>query len=335
MLRKKLLGFVLLCTQLAWLNAQPSANHFFQPGSVPYGFDELQPLYADSLLNNLYFKVHKEHVRQLNRTLFGSPYYGKTIFELQLLAEELPQALKQEAVAHYNYRLMWESFMPIPSLHIHEEFISAVVTQFGDFKRMIAQMADSASTLQGNGWLWLAIDTQEKLQISTTDYFNNPIVTKNLTKAIPILAIPMGERVEQKHPNRANYLHNAWYYVEWQNVADRYNAAINSAEMRHMVRLNYQTLQAAEASIKNLQKALSPKTDWVLANDAVNLLVNACKQLLQMPMPQQLATAENKAKLKPITHEAKLLRVQIKKRASPSEIVMRLGHLQVLLATIQ
>ncbi|HZC34323.1 MAG TPA: Fe-Mn family superoxide dismutase, partial [Chthoniobacterales bacterium] len=88
------------------------------------------------------------------------------------------------------------------------------------------KFGDAATKVFGSGWAWLVVDGKD-LEIASTPNQDNPISKKG-EKEIPILGIDVWEHSYYlKHQNRRpEYIEAFWNVINWDDVAERYGAAL-------------------------------------------------------------------------------------------------------------
>ncbi|HNF30430.1 MAG TPA: superoxide dismutase, partial [Chitinophagaceae bacterium] len=162
----------------------------------------------------------------LNKAIAGTDYEQKTLDQINAIAGSISAAVRNNGGGHWNHSFFWESLAPnsggLPSGNLAD----AINTAFGSFDEFKAKFANAGATRFGSGWAWLIVK-EGKLEICSTPNQDNPLMDIAETKGTPILGVDVWEHAYYlKYQNkRADYLSAIWNVVNWNKVAERYNAA--------------------------------------------------------------------------------------------------------------
>lgn len=198
----------------------------FTLASLPYGYDALEPHIDTTTMQIHHGKHHQAYVDNLNKAIAGTDYEQKTLDQINAIAGSISAAVRNNGGGHWNHSFFWESLAPnsggLPSVNLAD----AINTAFGSFDEFKAKFANAGATRFGSGWAWLIVK-EGKLEICSTPNQDNPLMDIAETKGTPILGVDVWEHAYYlKYQNkRADYLSAIWNVVNWNKVAERYNAA--------------------------------------------------------------------------------------------------------------
>lgn len=107
------------------------------------------------------------------------------------------------------------------------DLAKAIDAAFGSFDNFKTKFAEAGTTRFGSGWAWLSVDSQGKLQVSSTPNQDNPLMDIAEVKGTPILGMDVWEHAYYlKYQNkRPDYITAFWHVINWQAVADNFAKA--------------------------------------------------------------------------------------------------------------
>ncbi len=198
---------------------------------LPYAFDALEP-YIDARTMEIHHgKHHAGYVNKLNAALTKYPSLQDVPLEellqhLDSVPEDIQIAIRNNGGGHYNHSLFWTVMSPLGGGEPQGNLAKALKQTFGSFEIFQHAFSEAASTQFGSGWAWLAVDHFGKLRVFSTPNQDNPV----MLGMIPILCLDVWEHAYYlKYQNhRAEYIENWWKIVNWEQVAQNYDKALES-----------------------------------------------------------------------------------------------------------
>jgi len=199
----------------------------YETPPLPYAYDALEPHYDARTIEIHHDKHHVAYTTNLNKALEGQPQLaGQPIETLLRDLNAIPQTIRQAVInhggGHYHHSFFWEIMGPnqggLPTGKLADE-IKKTVGGCDTFKE---QFAKCAMGRFGSGWAWLCWD-QGKLHICDTLNQDSPVSKGHA----PLLTIDVWEHAYYlKYQNRrADWIAAWWNLVNWQRVAELYDAA--------------------------------------------------------------------------------------------------------------
>lgn len=196
----------------------------YQLPQLPYDFGALEPVISGKIMEIHYTKHHAAYVNNLNAALEKYHDAEKKNDLAGMLA--LQQAIKFNGGGHVNHSIFWTNLAPVSKGGggaPKGELMKALEAQFGSFDAFKEKMSTMTVGIQGSGWGWLGYDKVNKKFILTTCANQDPLSTQGF---VPLLGIDVWEHAYylQYMNVRADYVKNIWNIVNWENVAERFQA---------------------------------------------------------------------------------------------------------------
>lgn len=204
-----------------------------------YSHDALEPYIDAETMRIHHGKHHQAYVDNLNKALAGTDGEGKTLEELMDNISAYPAAVRNNGGGHYNHTLFWSVLGP-QSMYNEGfsgnptnpgaptgELADAINQAFGSLDALKEKMNAAGTTRFGSGWAWLIETRDGGLEVTSTPNQDNPLMDVADVKGHPIFGIDVWEHSYYlKYQNRRpEYLAAIWSVVNWDAVAQRYNAA--------------------------------------------------------------------------------------------------------------
>lgn len=194
---------------------------------LPYAFDALEPTIDTRTMEIHHGKHHQAYITNLNAALEKYPeLFEKSIEELVADLDKLPAdvqvAVRNNGGGHANHSLFWTILSPNGGGEPTGELKEAVDAAFGDFDSFKTTFSNAAKTRFGSGWAWLVVDG-DKLEVVSTPNQDSPL-SEGKT---PILGLDVWEHAYYlNYQNlRPDYVAAFWNIVNWDHVAELYQAA--------------------------------------------------------------------------------------------------------------
>jgi superoxide dismutase, Fe-Mn family len=195
---------------------------------LPYPTNALEPHIDAQTMEIHHGKHHQAYVTNLNAALEKAPeLQGKSLDDLMRSVNSVPEAVRtavrNNGGGHWNHSLFWRIMGPNAGGEPSGAVGDAIRSSFGDFAKFREQFAAAGTGRFGSGWAWLVSDGG-KLSITSTPNQDNPLMDGSGT---PILGVDVWEHAYYlKYQNRRpDYLEAWWNVVNWDAVAERFDAA--------------------------------------------------------------------------------------------------------------
>lgn len=197
----------------------------FQLPQLPYALGDLEPVISSQIMDLHYNKHHKGYVDNLNKFL---EQYEEAMKKNDLSAMiSIQPNIRFNGGGHINHSVFWTNLAPKNKGGGNPPqgpLANAINQQFGSLDKLIEMMSNKTIAIQGSGWGWLGVNKDTGLLELTTCKNQDPLSRFGI---IPLLGIDVWEHAYylQYQNVRANYVKAIWSIINWQNVAERYQAA--------------------------------------------------------------------------------------------------------------
>jgi Superoxide dismutase len=195
---------------------QPVDGKFEMP-LLPYGMADLAPVLSQETMLFHFGKHLQTYLNNLNASLPGSAFEGKSIEEIVMASEG---GVFNNAGQFLNHALYFLQFKAAAANNVPVgEIARAITRDFGSFEKFQEEFQAKGAGLFGSGWVWLSADAKGKLVITQEGNAQNPI-TKGLK---PLLTFDVWEHayyIDYRN-RRPDYLKSLWSIVNWDVVNER------------------------------------------------------------------------------------------------------------------
>ena len=189
---------------------------------LPYDYAALEPHISGKIMQLHHDKHHQAYVTGAN-TALEQLAEARDSGNLGAV-NKLEKDLAFNVGGHVNHTIFWNNLTPNGAGRPDGELAAAIDEYFGDFEKFQAHFTATAMGVQGSGWAVLAWDSlgQRANIVQLFDQQGNlPAGT------IPLLMLDVWEHAYYlDYLNvRADYVKAFWNIANWQDVAQRFEAA--------------------------------------------------------------------------------------------------------------
>ena len=167
-----------------------------------------------------------DSVQRLNAALEGHQDLQKKsalslIKDLEHVPEDIRAAVRNNGGGHVNHSFFWASMRakgegaPVGSLS------DEIDKRFGSFEAFKDAFKAAGMGRFGSGWVWLVVDGDGALKVTSTAAQDNPISDG----LVPLLGLDLWEQAYYlKYQNlRGDYIDAWWNVVDWHHVLSAFN----------------------------------------------------------------------------------------------------------------
>ncbi len=199
----------------------------FQLPPLPYNFNALEPHIDARTMEIHHDKHHQGYVNNLNKAIEGTPLENSSVEDILKGMDMKNMAVRNNGGGHYNHSLFWTVMGPNAGGKPSGEVASAIDRDLGGFDAFKDSFSKAAATRFGSGWGWLCAHKGGKLEVCSTPNQDNPLMPGTGCGGTPILGVDVWEHAYYLHyqNRRPDYLTAWWNVVNWNEVAQRYDAA--------------------------------------------------------------------------------------------------------------
>jgi Fe-Mn family superoxide dismutase len=196
---------------------------------LPYAPEALEPNIDAQTMTIHHDKHHQTYVNNLNAALKDQPDLQskspeQLIKDIDSVPENIRTAVRNNGGGHVNHTLFWDIMTPGGATAPSGRLAEAIQAGFGGVDQLKAAVNDAGAKRFGSGWAWLVVDNGQLAVISTPNQ-DSPLMEGKT----PVLGVDVWEHAYYlKYQNRRpDYLQAWWSTVNWDKVAQRYEAALN------------------------------------------------------------------------------------------------------------
>ena len=209
----------------------PAGPYVLPP--LPYAADALEVAIDEKTMTIHHANHHGAQVNALNQLAATVPELKDGAIE-PLLARisTLPTPVRNNLGGHYNHSLFWEVMAPPDQVGKPSAALAAAIErEFGSMDAMKQQFSQAAATRFGSGWAWLVVQQDGRLAIGSTPNQDNPLMDVSEFRGTPVLGLDVWEHAFylRYQWRRGDYIGAWWDVVNWNEVSERYDAAIEAA----------------------------------------------------------------------------------------------------------
>lgn len=181
-----------------------------------YQLNALEPYISQKTLEFHYLKHHQTYVDKLNSLIENTEFEGKN---LEYIIKNSKGSIFNNAAQVWNHTFYWNSFSMRRNTKPTQLLEELINQEFGGLENLKKEFTNQALNLFGSGWIWLAQNEEERLEILSLPNAENPI-TQNKK---PLLVCDVWEHAYylDKQNRRADYVKDFWQIVDWQKISER------------------------------------------------------------------------------------------------------------------
>jgi len=189
----------------------------FELPQLPFDPATLAPFLSKETFDFHHGKHHAAYVNKLNEAVANTDFEQFTLEEIIKKAQiEKNLPVYNNAAQHWNHSFFWNCLQTKNNSSPSEKISKLIDNSFGNFEKFTEQFSQSALALFGSGWIWLAINSENKLEILKQSNADNPLITDK--KALLTLDVWEHAYYIDYRNARADYLKNFWDYINWNFV---------------------------------------------------------------------------------------------------------------------
>jgi len=184
---------------------------------LPYGLDALEPHLSKKTFEFHYGKHHQAYVTNLNNLIVGSKFENAT---LETIIREGDGGIFNNGAQVWNHTFYFFQFSAEPLLMPSGPLAKAIDASFGSLPEFKEQFNKACATLFGSGWVWLAKNSQGKLEIIQESNAGNPL----RQGFVPLLTCDVWEHayyLDQQN-RKPDYIQAFWNILDWKIIEGRF-----------------------------------------------------------------------------------------------------------------
>lgn len=193
---------------------------------LPYDYAALEPTIDAETMKLHHDKHHQAYVDKLNEAA-ADEGLGDDLDAIIASISKASKKARNNGGGHWNHTFFWETMKGGGAGKPSGRLAEAIDDAFGSLDDMKTKFNEAGLGQFGSGWVWLIAGAGGKLEIVSTPNQDNPLMDDAPAKGTPILGNDVWEHAYYlKYNNRRpDYLKAWWDVVDWDKVAQRYEAA--------------------------------------------------------------------------------------------------------------
>lgn len=182
---------------------------------LAYAPDALAPRMSEATVNLHFGKHLQTYIDNVNKLCIGTPYEEQHLKDIIRSADG---ALYNNAAQAWNHTIFFRQLTPTPK-PLGDAISQAITLRWGNFENFKREFSEAAVNLFGSGWVWLALDERNDLQVLSMPNAGNPM-TLGMR---PLMCLDVWEHAYylDYQNRRAAYVEAFWPLIDWQYVEYR------------------------------------------------------------------------------------------------------------------
>lgn len=198
---------------------------------LPYSYDFLAPVISKSDVETMYSHIYKGYVDSANKALETHPDLRFGCIDCLLGAlshvpKDIRSTIRNCGGGYKNYTLFWNILTSVNNSKFEGPIADAIVSTFDSYETFKIQFSAVANSHFGSGWVWLALNPDNTLSITSTHNQDNPIMEMQTA----ILGINLWEHAyygTYQH-RRHDYITNFFSIINWEKVNQIYEDTLRN-----------------------------------------------------------------------------------------------------------
>ncbi|GIV44193.1 MAG: hypothetical protein KatS3mg035_1316 [Bacteroidia bacterium] len=282
----------------------------------------MEPYIDEATMKIHYEKHHQGYVNNLNKALQEQDAANLSLEEILKNVSKYSDAVRNNGGGHYNHTLFWEILTPQKNTQPSHHLKNAIEKQFGSLDSLKNLMTQKGLSQFGSGWVWLIVNNEKKLEVTSTPNQDNPLMDVVKVNGIPILGIDVWEHAYYlKYQNKRNeYLQNIWNVINWEEVSKKYEKIVPKGVFDDWI------------AIKEFHKVMSStfhpseEGDLEPIKKRSQELLNKAQNLKIAPIPDELKSKVNMTTIDKLIKDCEKVHKLVKSKAKDTEITKALNQ---------
>lgn len=201
----------------------------FELPNLPYEYTALEPYVSEETLKLHHDKHHQTYCDKFNGALDTAGIDSTNFKEIFANVSDKP-GIRNMGGGFWNHVFYFESLIHNDGAEATSKLREAIENSFGTYDKFKEEFSNSATTLFGSGWTWLAAREDGSLVIYNTPNQDNYMMDVCPNKEKPILVIDVWEHayyVDCKN-RRPEHIEKFFNIINWEKVSERYEEIISN-----------------------------------------------------------------------------------------------------------
>lgn len=148
---------------------------------LDYKKDALSPYISQYTIENHYDGHHAMYVKNLNKLLQGSSFFGKDlVYIIRNSYDSGNKGIFNNAAQTWNHNFFWKSITPNGGGNPTGDIEKLIFSSFGSYEQFYQKFKEVAMAQFGSGWVWLVLNKKGALDIISTSNADTPILQEEI-----------------------------------------------------------------------------------------------------------------------------------------------------------
>lgn len=194
---------------------------------LTFDYADLEPHIDAQTMQIHHTKHHQGYTDKFNAAVKTEGLENIELDEILAHVSKYSTAVRNNGGGFYNHSLFWETLAPNAGGEPEGELAEHIAAEFGSFEEFQDVFSQTAATRFGSGWAWLVVRKGE-LAVGSTANQDNPLMDVTDFSGTPILGLDVWEHAYYLNyqNRRPDYISAFWNVVDWNIVAEKYQAAL-------------------------------------------------------------------------------------------------------------
>lgn len=202
----------------------------YQLPELPYPYEALEPHIDAKTMQIHHTRHHQTYINNLNTAIAGTVWEHLPIEKLVTKSNGLPATLRNIVInqggGHANHSLFWRVMSPTGGGKPNGALANTIERDLNGLDTFKDTFTKAALSRFGSSWAWLSVTSDKRLVVESTGNQGSPLMHGNT----PILGLDVWEHAYylKYHNRRPEYIEAFYHVVNWDEVARRYQAALDA-----------------------------------------------------------------------------------------------------------
>lgn len=191
---------------------------------LPYPANALEPIIDEKTMLVHHGKHHKAYFDKFVDAITKTDFADKPLTEIMQNISKLPPVIRNNGGGFLNHQLFWQMMGPNSNRKPTGELLAAINQQFGSFEQFKTDFKNAGVNQFGSGWVWLILNNENQLKITSTANQDNPLMDINPVRGEILLGLDVWEHAYYLNyqNKRPDYIDAWWQVINWQYVEKRF-----------------------------------------------------------------------------------------------------------------
>lgn len=187
--------------------------------ALPYAPTALEGYISEETFSYHHGKHHAAYVNNLNKLVVDTPFADMSLEDV-IKGSEFGKGVFNNAAQHWNHSFFWNCLSPNGGGAPKGKLVALIESKWGSYDKFKEEFSQSAVTLFGSGWAWLAKGEDGSLEILPLKDADTPLRHGKT----PLLTLDVWEHayyIDYRNA-RPKFVEGFWDVVNWDFATRNY-----------------------------------------------------------------------------------------------------------------